>query len=1524
VTSHTVPDDSTAIAVIGMAGRFPGAPDLASFWRNLREGTESISFFSKDELRARGTNLAILDDPRFVGARAVLDEADLFDANFFGYTPREAQLMDPQQRLFLECGSEALEDAGYDPDTYPGMIGVYAGVSVNSYLLSHFATNPEVALSLGTDKDFIASRLSYKLNLRGPSVVVQTACSTSLVAICHACQALLDYHCDIAISGAASVSFPQRSGYLHVDGGILSPDGHCRAFDASSKGTVGGDGIGVVVLKRLADALNDGDHIHAVVRGFALNNDGAMKIGYTAPSVDGQAQVIAMAQSIGGIDADTINYVEAHGTGTTLGDPIEIAALTKAFRASTRREGYCAIGSVKTNIGHLDAAAGVAGFIKTVLALKHREIPPSLHFEQPNPKIDFAHSPFFVNTKLTPWTPGVAGKRRAGVSSFGIGGTNAHVVLEEAPAPAPAAAMSRPWHVLTLSARTPSALESASARLADRLAASPEVPLADAAFTLQAGRRTFPHRRAVLCRSVEDARAALASGDPRRVIDRVQEAGDRPVVFMFPGQGTQRLGMGRGLYETEPEYAKAFDTCAEAFSVHAGFDLRAAVYPAAGAESPAADLMRRTGVTQAALFATEYAMATLWMSWGVRPQAMIGHSIGEYVAATLSGVLALDDAIALVAERGRLMDQSPAGVMLSVHLPASDVTPMLGEGLWLAAINGPSLCVVSGEPDEIDALEESLETAGTPCQRLQTSTAFHSGLMANVVAPLTAAARRIRIGQPSIPYISNVSGTWITAADLADREYWGRQAREAVQFARGVTELTRFGARVFLEVGPGQVLSTLVRHSFATMDGGDQATAIPSLPYTPRDADEQEQLAGAVARMWLNGAPPMWAEYHGVSRRRVPLPTYPFERKRYFVTRPAAAAAAAVALPSARLPIDDWFHIPSWKRTVAPRRASAPARALVFAGASGTGADLARELSSRGTDVIVVSAGERFEWISDSRCALRPRLREDYDRLVARLREDGRWPDAVAHTWGVGGSIPASAASQTEDDGFWSTLFLVQALADASAPPTALTVVTAGVHDVTGTEDLDPLKAAVLGLCRVAPQEFPGLRCRHVDFDPAAVRGIDGGYVDELLVELTSPSTDASVAYRGIDRWVYSLEAAALPAAPQTAARIRPRGVYLITGGLRGLGLVFAKYLANTAAARLVLTSRSGAADADSIRELERLGAEVMVAAADVTDEARMREVVQEARARFGTIDGVVHSAGVPGGGLIQLRSAEAASAVLAAKIAGTLVLERVLGDAPLDFVVLCSSLTSIVGGVGQVDYCAANAFLDAYARMRTTRHGVPTMAINWDAWADTGMALHAALPEAFRKAHEAAVRAGITSEEGAEVFARALSALPLPQLVVAVRKPSVVTSAVPAAAAPVSAPAAAPEADAPSNPRPRLSQPYVAPSDDVERGVCALWEALIGIRPIGVNDSFFELGGHSLLAIQVMAKLNTHYATAIPVARLYEGLTPGFLAGLIREQLSPAEDERETAPSSREPLPHREQLRRRRLQARRTQERTV
>ncbi|PYJ60495.1 MAG: hypothetical protein DME24_09155, partial [Verrucomicrobia bacterium] len=576
-----------SIAIIGLAGRFPGAKNLAEFWRNLREGVESVSFFQDEELQA-----SLLDgpppkdNPNFVKARAVLEDADRFDAAFFNVNPKEAEIMDPQHRVFLETAWEALENAGHNPDTFGGLIGLFAGSSMNTYLLSNLIPHRDLIglvggfqIMLASDKDYLPTRVSYKLNLRGPSLTVQTACSTSLVAVCLACQNLLNYQCDMALAGGVSITFPQKKGLLYQEGGIISPDGHCRAFDADAGGTVSGDGVGIVVLRRLSDALADSDHICAVIKGCAINNDGSLKIGYTAPSIDGQAEVIAMAQANANVDPDSISCLEAHGTGTPLGDPIEIAGLTKAFRAGTTATGFCAIGSVKSNIGHLDAAAGVAGLIKTVLALQHQQLPPSLHFQRPSPKVDFANSPFYVNDKLREWKPGRT-PRRAGVSSFGIGGTNAHVVLEETPAAEPSG-QSRPWQLLLLSAKTESALETSAANLAEYLRKNSEINLADVAFTLQAGRKPFGHRRMALCRSVPEAVQALAGRDAKRVFDG-QPGEEQPrVAFMFPGQGAQQVGMGRELYQTEAVFREQVNRCCEILQPHLELDLRTILYPEA-------------------------------------------------------------------------------------------------------------------------------------------------------------------------------------------------------------------------------------------------------------------------------------------------------------------------------------------------------------------------------------------------------------------------------------------------------------------------------------------------------------------------------------------------------------------------------------------------------------------------------------------------------------------------------------------------------------------------------------------------------------------------------------------------------------------------------------------------------------------------------------------------------------------------------------------------------------------------------
>jgi amino acid adenylation domain-containing protein len=918
------------IAIVGMAGRFPGASDIEQYWRNLRDGVESISFWSREELVAAGVEPELLEDPRFVPAGGALRDVEWFDAAFFGFSPREAELMDPQQRLFLEVAWEALENAGYDSESYSGSIGIFGGMGMSNYLLRHLLAHPKILASAGplqvrilNDKDFLVSLASFKMNLTGPSINVQTACSTSLVATVLACQSLVTYQCDVVLAGGSTILLPQ-AGYLPLDG-VSSPDGHCRAFDASSQGTVGGSGAGVVVLKRLADALADGDTIHAVIKGFATNNDGSFKMGYTAPGVEGQIQVVAMAQAVAGIRGDSISFVETHGTGTPLGDPIEVEALTEVFRAASDRTGYCALGSVKTNIGHLDSAAGVASLIKTALALEHREIPPSLGFEKPNRQIDFAASPFYVNTELRPWTTDGT-PRRAGVSSFAIGGVNAHLVVEEAP-PVPEGDAAAPWQLLVLSARTETALETATQRLAAHLRAHPEVDLADTAYTLQVGRRAFRHRRALVCRGREDALAALEAHDPRRLLGSAGETRDARVAFLFPGLGNHHVGMARDLYRDEPRFREALDECAELLLPELGLDLRKVLYPeglsplsrSAGegpgegvdlrallgrgrdhsaetpAETEAARRLRRTELAQPAVFAIEYALARLLMDLGLQPDALLGFSVGEYVAACLSGVMDLPDALRLVARRAKLIAEVPAGAMLAVPLSERAARGLTGTELSIAAILGPELTVLAGPEPAVAAVEGRLPSEGLQVRRLETEHAFHSRMMEPIAGRFRELLRGVTLRAPEIPFVSNVTGTWITSEQATDPGYWADHLRRAVRFADGVAELWREPGRTLIEAGPGQTLTAWALQHPAAASARD-GVAVPAMRHAFDRQDDSAVLLTALARLWLAGVRLDWnAVWAGQRRLRVALPTYPFERQRYWLEpgRPAAMGAAA-------------------------------------------------------------------------------------------------------------------------------------------------------------------------------------------------------------------------------------------------------------------------------------------------------------------------------------------------------------------------------------------------------------------------------------------------------------------------------------------------------------------------------------------------------------------------------------------------------------------------------------------------------
>jgi acyl transferase domain-containing protein/thioesterase domain-containing protein len=1327
------------IAVIGMAGRFPGALSTDAFWRNLKEGIESLRAIPESDLLSRGVPATELADPAYVRLAAVLDGIDQFDAGFFGFSPRDAAILDPQHRHFLECAWEAIEHAGHNPEKFPGAVGVYAGSGMNSYLIHNLLTNPKLVKSAGlfllrqtgNDKDVLATRVSYQLNLRGPSINIQTACSTSLVAIHMACQSLLNNECDMALAGGVTIEIPHAVGYTYREGEILSQDGHCRSFDASSTGTVFGSGLGIVVLRRLQDAIEDGDHIHAVVLGSAINNDGSRKVGYLAPSVEGQAEVITEALTVADVDARSISYVETHGTGTRVGDPIEISALTQAYRNFTRDSQFCAIGSVKSNIGHLDTAAGVTGFIKTVLALKHGQIPASLHFEKPNPHIDFAKSPFYVNTHLRDWKP-EGGPRRAAVTSLGIGGTNAHVILEEPPR------LNRPnthreWQVLTLSARSEAALDRAAERFASYLQENPELDIADVSFTCQFGRRAFSYRRALVCRNLSEAIDALR-GNSRQGVWKVDRE-DPDVVFLFSGQGSQYVNMGRELYRDEPVFRAQIDRCANLLQPHLGLDLRTVLYPS-GDAAENADRLNQTWLTQPALFTIEYALAKLWTSWGITPRAMVGHSIGEYVAACLAGVFRLEAALAIVAARGRLMQSLPGGAMIAVLAGEQEVLPFLPAGISIAAINAPEQCVASGANDAIEGLARELDKREIPFRRLQTSHAFHSQMVEPILDRFVDVVKQYPTNPPAIPYLSNVTGTWITTADVQDPEYWKKHLRGTVRFADALDELFRKPGRVLLEIGPGQTLTTLARqHSHKVPN----QRILQSMRHPKETMSDVQVVLSALGQLWALGARVPWNTFRAHDRGyRIPLPTYPFERQRYWIEPGEPMRAAASESAPAPQRTEQRFYRQAWKLLPHEKHDVAPNLKWLILGSGSLGRAIANRLRHSDHDVTVVMAGDKFS-LGGSKYTVRTNVPEDYKRLIAGLVSKAKAPHRIVHLWALETSSGADSSEAGQDGSFYSLLHLAQALGEQDLTGIELAVISDRMQSIDGETALHAGNATLLGPCQVIPKEYSGISSSSIDI---SLEEQDYGRLAEQIIdEVATGASSAPVrALRGVDRWGEFFEPVSLAPASGNS-RLRERGVYLITGGLGGVGLKIAGRLAKEIHARLVLTGRSqfpprqewehllGSADAEplarqirAILEMEKAGAEVHPVRADVTNPQEMRDALAQARNRFGALHGVIHAAGVLDDGPIQFKTREQALAVLAPKLKGTLILDELLRDTKVDFLALFSSISSVLPPAGQVDYAAANAFLDAFARSRPANDNRFTIAINWPLWRHVGM----------------------------------------------------------------------------------------------------------------------------------------------------------------------------------------------------------
>ncbi|MDQ7957760.1 MAG: SDR family NAD(P)-dependent oxidoreductase [Pseudomonadota bacterium] len=1485
------------VAIVGMAGRFPGAPDVETLWRNLCAGVESVTSFTEDQLRARGVPPELLADPDYVRAGVVLDGIDQFDAAFFGYAPREAERLDPQQRLFLECAWEALEDAGYDAQRWPGSIAVYGGAGANVYLMRHLlpATGVDagsriaelLGLMSGNAADALCTRVAYKLGLRGPAITVQTACSTSLTAVHLACRSLLAFDCDMALAGGVSLNLLQNGGYRYEAGAIFSPDGHCRAFDAQAAGTVLGSGAGIVVLKRLEDALRDGDTIRAVVKGSAANNDGADKMGFTAPGVQGQAAVIRAAQLIADVSADSIGYVETHGTGTALGDPIEIAALTQAFRAGTARQGFCAIGSLKTNIGHLDAAAGVAGLIKAAKSLEQRTLVPSLHFERAHPQLALETSPFFVNTEARAWPRG-ATPRRAAVSGFGIGGTNVHVVLEEPPSPEPPAADGDAWHILPLSARDAGALRQSAARLADRLDARPPLSLADVAHTLQVGRRAMPLRRAVIASTAAHAIETLR-GPAHALCPEVCAAASPPQVgFLFPGGGTQHVHMGRDLYRAAPVFREELDRCCELLAPTLGIDLRTLIFPPEGGEAAADAQLFQMAFAQPALFAVQYAMARLWMHRGVRPAVMMGHSLGEYVAACLAGVFRLEDALSIVAARGRLMQSVGPGAMTAVALPEAQLGAFIAMGCDIGAVNGESLCVLSGPVDAIETAERELLARGQQPRRLRISIASHSAMTVPLLAELRKVVAAMPRQAPSIPFVSNITGRLITPEEATSPDYWAAHLRGTVRFWDGLGELFAQPGRAVLEVGPGETLCGLARaHPLAASAAGVWA----SQAHPQQQARNGQQMAYAIAGLWSAGVEIDWQACHaGASRRRVPLPSYPFQRRRHWVEAGAGASAA---------PSTDWAYIPSWQR-VAPLASSGDAAegcTLVLGEAGGFADRLAAHLAAGGETVARAVRGERFAVAAPGVHALRPSARDDLARWLAALPSK---PVRVCCLWSFDDGCEALAPEAQLERGFHSLLALVQALG-ALGHPSSLTVLASRTEDLTGEDPLSPEAATLFGLCKSAGQEYPHLACRLVDaLAPMAGSPAEARLARAIAAEMRHAGHEATpVAYRGAHRWVKRYEPMPHVPGAAEAQRLRRSGVYLVTGGLGGVGLALAHHLARQWGARLGLLGRSAcppraeweacvAASGTpaplrerlrSLLALEAEGAEVLVLQADVADPEQMRDAIATVRARFGALHGVVHAAGDAGGGMIATKTGAEVARVFAPKLAGTRALLDALDEsegAPPDFVLLCSSIASIAGGLGKSDYAAANACLDTMAALRQRDGGCPVFSVNWDAWRDMGMAAGMRLPEGV----------GMDAQEGARAFERIVSGTPLAQIVVCTtdlaQRLGPLDNGMLELLDQVAADAGTP---ASMHPRPSLQTPFVAPASALERTVAAIWHERLGISPIGLHDNLFELGGDSLVAIQLLSRVRAACTVELHPSEFFKAPTVAGLVAQVERQ---------------------------------------
>ncbi len=1477
------------IAIIGMAGRFPKARNIDEYWQNLVDGTDCVTWFSRDELLESGVEPALVDDPNYVPAAPVLENADHFDAEFFGYSPKEAKGIDPQQRQLLECGYLALENSGYDPGSYDGRIGVFAGTAMNTYFINtglnrQFNVDYLPTL-LGNDKDFLATRISYKLGLQGPALTVQTACSSSLVAIHYATQSLLSGESDMALVAAAAVRVPLATGHLYEEASVFTKDGKCRAFDAEASGTIFGSGVGGVVLKSAKRALEDGDNIRAIIRGSAINNDGNEKSDFTAPSVSMQAAAITEAMAAADVEAESIDYVEAHGTGTYLGDPIEVAALTQAYSAETDKTGYCKIGSVKSNVGHLDAAAGMASLIKVVLSLENGLLPKTLHFSKPNPQIGFETTPFEPAAENTPWTRGDR-PRRAGITSLGMGGTNAHIIVEEAQPVGPISEggtggtnTANSALPLTLTARTKGDLDNLSEAIGQHLAEHDDLSVADVAATL-AARAPQQEKRFVYGSDRESLIEALTTkaspltADITGVITTTATADDAedgvtaaptvPVgdtVFLFTGQGSQRVGMGRGLYESSPVFKDAVDRCAELFQSHIDVDIRTEMWAPEGASKEQVDAaqarLAETWLTQPTLFTIEYALAQWWISEGVTPTAMLGHSIGELTAAAVAEIMSLEDAIHLVSVRATSMFEAQPGAMVAIEADEETIKPLLGlgasngadgkdadPGIEIAVQNGAKSLVLAGTFDAVAALTAELDKRDMAYRELRTSHAFHTATMDSAAAKVAEVAASITMSEPKIPVISNISGDWYSSADRADDQYWARQVRAAVRFADGLDVLlTQTGPgqdaepgqpRAFIELGPAATITGLVTaHEKRT--GRHQVRS--TLP--PRTGQLDDLVHAQSTKAWLQAVggvpadPSVAAE--AAAGRQVELPGYPFTGKRFWYTAPdqPAAPVGGGGLSGHDLrsrSSADWAHVESFAPaagSVSPTTASA----LIVGASSGQAQnDAAQWLAQLGPTMAPTTISTRGDgrWTADS-----------FKAELSALEGGDGVPGRIIYWWN----------DEDPTDQTVELMAIARALTGWDmAEHIDLLVITEDLIDPLQGAGSEPSGAMALGPVRVINAEMETISARLIDV---------GAGANASTFESAVAATDSVVhVLRHELRWTPQYVRANLPAVP--AEQTTGRKVALV-GGFGGIGMELARRFV-AGGDSVVLTSTRAVSD-DHRAAIAELGDSAQAATLSLDDKSSVTNTISGLADSMGGLDLIVHLGGVLDNALLAQKEPESARAVLQPKVDGSLQL-LAAAEATDSQLVLLSSIAATHPEPGQVDYSAATAFQAALARSEDR-----VRAIAYPAWTGVGMT-----NQLSADGQAKAAVSGIASTDAVDAFEQFLasdlasviiSPIPLEHLGLARSAPTGSAQSASAASATTSS----------------VALEGLTPT---EQKLAAIWNQLLGHDEIAPEDQFIELGGTSLMAVKMFTQIDRQFGVELPVETVLEAPSLAELAAVL------------------------------------------